>query len=76
MNKAIVILLIFNFRFGFSQTKSEICSLLIEISKTGNSTEIVKATQTRKILKYGENVLPILSDFFTDTKKLMCTQIA
>lgn len=56
-----------NLNLSFSQTESEIDSLLNGISKTENSIGIVKTKQTEKIMAYGENSLPILAEFFTDS---------
>ena len=37
-----------------------------EIAKTDNSKEISKTEQAQKIIQYGNKILPILADFFTD----------
>lgn len=69
MKKAILIIFFANFTLSFSQTKSEIDTLFIEILKTKNSREIIKTTQAKKVIQFGKNVLPILSSFFTDKTK-------
>jgi len=62
----IILTLLLNFNFAFSQTKSDIDSLLTEIVETQNSKEIIKTEQAEKIISYGENTLLTLSEFFTD----------
>lgn len=67
MAKICFIIIIFNLNICFSQTKSEIDSLLIEISKIEYSKNISKSEQAKKIIIFGENSLPILAEFFTDS---------
>jgi hypothetical protein len=52
--------------FGFSQSKSDIESLLDGISKIENSKEITKTEQAEKLIEYGWRILPTLAEFFTD----------
>ncbi len=59
--------LLLNLNFSFSQTKSEIDSLLIGIVETKNSKGISKTEQAEKIISFGEKSLPILAEFFTDS---------
>lgn len=66
MKKQLLITFILIFNFGLSQTKTEIDSLLNEISKTENSKEIRNTNEAKKFVDYGWKILPILSDFFTD----------
>lgn len=68
MNKfRLVFLVIFLFlNIGFSQTKSEISILLDGISKTHNSKDIEKSNHAKKIMNFGWQILPMLSEFFTD----------
>lgn len=63
----IISVLLLNLNLGFSQTESEIDSLLIGIAETKNSKEIIKTVQAEKIRAFGENSLIILAEFFTDT---------
>lgn len=63
----IYLVLLLNFSFCFSQTKSEMDTLLNGISKTTNSKEIIKTEQAKKIIAFGEKSLPILVQFFSDT---------
>ena len=66
MKKLHLIILIFTFNFGLSQTKTEIDSLLNEIAKTENSKEIINTNEGKKFIEYGWKLLPLLSDFFID----------
>jgi hypothetical protein len=68
MNKFRLVFLVFFLilNFGFSQTKSEISTLLEGISKTHNSKDIEKSTDAKKIMNFGWQILPTLSEFFTD----------
>ncbi|WP_440880416.1 hypothetical protein [Tenacibaculum sp. C7A-26P2] len=63
----IISILLLNLNSGFSQTESEIDSLLIGIAETENSKEIIKTVQAEKIKAFGENSLIILAEYFTDT---------
>lgn len=63
----IISVLLLNFNLGFSQTESEIDSLLIGIAETKNSKEIIKTVQAEKIKAFGEKSLIILAEFFTDS---------
>jgi hypothetical protein len=63
----ILLTILLNLNLSFSQTESEIDSLLNGISKTENSIGIVKTTQAEKIMAFGEKSLPILAEFFTDS---------
>ena len=62
----ILLTILLNLNLSFSQTESEIDSLLNVISKTENSIGIVKTKQAEKIMAFGEKSLPILAEFFTD----------
>ncbi|CCG52279.1 Protein of unknown function [Flavobacterium indicum GPTSA100-9 = DSM 17447] len=66
MKKLHLIILIFTFNFGLSQTNVEIDSLLNEIAKIENSKEIINTNEGKKIIGYGWKLLPKLSEFFTD----------
>ncbi len=63
----IFLTLLLNLNLSFSQTESEIDSLLNGIAKTENSIGIVKTKQTERIMAFGEKSLPILAEFFTDS---------
>ena len=63
----IFLTLFLNLNLSFSQTKSEIDSLLNGIVETENSKEITKNAQAIKIVAFGEKSLPILAEFFTDS---------
>ena len=63
----IFLTLLMNLNLSFSQTKTEIDTLLTEISKTENSKDIIKTEQAEKIIASGEKSLLILSEFFTDS---------
>ena len=55
---------------GFSsigQTATEIDRLISILAKTTDSRDITKKPEARRILDYGDNVLPLLATFFTDT---------
>jgi hypothetical protein len=65
--RLIIIISILNLNFVSAQTEPEINSLLNIISRTENSKEISKTKQAKKIIAFGEKVLPILSEFFTDS---------
>ena len=68
MTKSILsyLLIILNLNLGYSQVKSEINSLLNEISEIDNSKETITTEQAKKIISFGEDSLIILADFFTD----------
>jgi hypothetical protein len=66
MKKLHLIILIFTFNFGLSQTNTEINLLLNEISKIKNSKEIINTNEGKKIIEYGWKSLPKLSEFFID----------
>jgi len=59
--------ILLNLNLSFSQTESEIDSLLNGIAKTENSIGIVKTKQAERIMAFGEKSLPILAEFFTDS---------
>ena len=61
------LIIILNLNLSFSQTKSEIDSLLNGISETENSKEITETEQAKKIIAFGENSLTTLAEFFTDS---------
>ncbi|WP_299892522.1 hypothetical protein [uncultured Lacinutrix sp.] len=61
------LIIVLNLNLSFSQTKSEIDSLLNGISETENSIGITKTEQAKKIIAFGENSLIILAEFFTDS---------
>ncbi|WP_179320722.1 hypothetical protein [Winogradskyella helgolandensis] len=63
----ILLTILLNLNLSFSQTESEIDSLLNEISKTENSIGIIKTKQAEKIMAFGEKSLPILAEYFTDS---------
>ena len=63
----ILLTILLNLNLSFSQSESEIDSLLNGISKTENSIGIVKTKQAERIMAFGENSLPILAEFFTDS---------
>lgn len=65
--RSIFLLLLLTLYLSFSQTKPEIDSLLVEIAKTKNSKEIIKSKQAKKIMAFGEEALPVLTEFYTDT---------
>jgi len=69
MKKIVLLFLtiLLNLNLSFSQTESEINSLLNGISETENSKEITKTEQAKKIIAFGENSLTTLAEFFTDT---------
>ncbi len=52
---------------SYSQTESEIDSLLTGISETENSKGIIKTEQAEKIKEFGEKSLIVLAEFFTDS---------
>lgn len=66
-NVLLFLLLLLNLNLSFSQTKSEIDSLLNRISKTENSKQIIKTEEAKKLIALGEKSLPILADFFSDS---------
>lgn len=70
-NRAFVlcILLISFSNLAFSQSKSEIENLLIEVCKVPDSKDIIKNEDALKISDYQEDALNILTDFFTDESK-------
>ncbi|WP_298311367.1 hypothetical protein [uncultured Aquimarina sp.] len=63
----ISIITLLNHNLSFSQTKSEINSLLNEISETENSKGITETEQAKRIISFGKNTLLILAGFFTDS---------
>ncbi|WP_417237463.1 hypothetical protein [Bizionia paragorgiae] len=69
MKKIAIILLtiLLNLNLSFSQTESEIDSLLNGISETENSKEITKTEEAKKIIAFGKNSLITLAEFFTDS---------
>jgi len=65
---ALLFLTIFlNLNLCFSQTRSEIDSLLNGILETKNFKEITKNEHAKKIISFGENSLITLAEFFTDS---------
>ena len=77
MNKFRLVFLVFFLilNIGFSQTKSEISVLLDGISKTHNSKDIEKSNDAKKIMNYGWQILPMLSEFFNDQKVTKPTEL-
>ena len=63
----IILTILLNLNLSFSQTESEIDSLLTEISETENTKEIAKTEQAKKIITFGEKALLTLTEFFTDS---------
>jgi len=63
----ILLTILLNLNLIFSQTESEIDSLLSGIAETNNSKEIIKSKQAEKIIAFGEKSLPILAELFTDS---------
>ncbi len=63
----ILLTILLNLNWSFSQTKSEIDSLLNGIAETENSKGITKTEQAKKIIAFGENSLKTLAEFFTDS---------
>ncbi|AEH02726.1 hypothetical protein [Lacinutrix sp. 5H-3-7-4] len=59
--------LFLNLNLSYSQTKSEIDSLLTGIAETENSKGIIKTEQAEKIKEFGEKSLIVLAEFFTDS---------
>ena len=66
MRKLHLIILIFIFNFGFSQTKTEIDSLLNQIAKNKDSKEITITDEGKNFINFGWKSLPIISEFFFD----------
>lgn len=66
---ALIIILISFSGFAFSQSKSEIEDLLIEVCKVSDSKDIIKNEAASKISDYQEEALQILPDFFIDDSK-------
>jgi hypothetical protein len=50
-----------------SQSKDQVDSLLLSVCLTKNSKDIVKGNQAKKIIAYGNKLLPTLINFFKDT---------
>ncbi len=65
--RLIILISVLNLNFGSAQTASEINSLLNGISATENSVGITKTKQAEKIIAFGQNSLPILAEFFSDS---------
>ncbi|WP_299275096.1 hypothetical protein [uncultured Psychroserpens sp.] len=65
----ILLTLLLNHNLTFSQTKSEIDSLLNAITKTETSKDIIKTVQAKRIINFGEKSLLTLSGFFTDSTR-------
>ena len=63
----ILIISLFNLNSLVGQTESEFKILLNQIGETKKSTKIYKTKQTKKIVSYGKESLPILAKFFTDS---------
>ena len=59
--------LFLNLNLSYSQTESEIDSLLTGIAETENSKGIIKTEQAEKIKEFGEKSLIVLAEFFTDS---------
>jgi hypothetical protein len=59
--------LFLNLNLSYSQTESEIDSLLIGIAETENSKGIIRTKQAEKIKEFGEKSLIVLAEFFTDS---------
>jgi len=75
MKKKIALLLVIFLKVtsSFSQTKSEINSLLNEISKTENSKEITNTERAKKVISFGESSLSMLAEFFNDSTSTTVT---
>lgn len=65
----LIIILISSSTIAFSQTKSEIEDLLIEVCKVSDSKDIIKNEAASRISDYQEEALEILPDFFMDDSK-------
>jgi hypothetical protein len=61
--------LILSVNSGVSQTKLAVDELINEIVNIENSALLTQTISARKIKAYGENVLPLLADIFTDSTK-------
>lgn len=62
-------ILTLTFNLVYSQTKSEINSLINEIAKTRSSAKIIETIQAKRIISHGESNLAILSSLFNDITK-------
>lgn len=63
----ILFLLIFCSSVTYGQTQSIIDRLLKELYKTTNSKELSTRSEAKQIISFGEEALPILSNYFNDT---------
>ena len=66
MKKLLLITLVFIFKFGISQTKVKIDSLLNKIAETKNSKEITMTEEGQKLIKFGWKSLQIMAKYLTD----------
>ena len=66
MKKVLLITFFFIFIFGFSQTKTEIESLLNKIAENKDSKEITITEEGKKLISFGWKSLSMLTYFFTD----------
>jgi hypothetical protein len=66
----IVLLLVIFQASAFAQTKVDVESLLSKIGETANSINIIKNKSAEELTAGGKNILPILTDYFTDTTKV------
>jgi hypothetical protein len=69
MNKVALIILTatISINLSFSQTESDINSLLNAIAVTKNSKGIIKTEQAIKLIDFGEKTLINLAEFFTES---------
>lgn len=51
----------------FSQSKVQIDGLLSKVCLTKDSKDIIKCKSAKKLIAYGNNLLPLLTKFFKDT---------
>ena len=63
----ILTFLTFLFKLSFSQSNFEIDSLLFDLYTTDSSKDLSTRPQAKRILAYGDKVLPILALKFLDT---------
>jgi hypothetical protein len=66
--RTFIIILFASFSLNvYSQSKHQVDSLLSSVCLTKDSKDIVKGSQAKRIIAYGNRLLPTLSDFFSDT---------
>lgn len=63
----ISVALTFFWQLGFSQSSNEINALLSATCTTRNSKDIIKSISAKKIIRYGNKILPVLANYFRDT---------